>query len=134
MGNPSWQREHHVEIRHRQKLCLALGQPFLCGGALTLGTVPVAARVVGNDGVRALLAALDMAAECRRAAALDRCHHLQLVEADVAGIGRTPRHPVVAKDIRNLQRWTEHCRGRLGRWLHFLTAPFGFSGLLALGL
>jgi hypothetical protein len=62
----------------------------------------------------ALLAALDVPAERRRAAALDRRHHLQLVEADVSGIGSTPRRPVVAEDIRDLQRWTEH-RGRLRR-------------------
>jgi hypothetical protein len=52
----------------------------------------------------------------------------------VAGIGRTPCRSVVAEDIRDLQRWTGHSRRRLGRWLHLLTAPFGFSGLLALGL
>jgi hypothetical protein len=32
----------------------------------------------------------------------------------VSGIGRTPRRPVVAQDIRDLQRWTSHRRGRLG--------------------
>jgi len=51
IGDPGGQREHHVEIRHRQKLRLALGQPFACRRALTLGTVPVAAGVIGNDGV-----------------------------------------------------------------------------------
>ena len=38
-----------------------------------------------------------------RAAALDRAHH-QLVEADVAGIGTSPRRPVVAEDIYRLWR------------------------------
>src|SRR5258708_34797006 len=73
-----------------------------------------AAAVVGDDGVGAVpvLAAPDMAAECRRAAALDRAHHLHLVEADVPGIGLPPRRPVVAEDIRDLQLWTGH-----GRWL-----------------
>jgi hypothetical protein len=28
----------------------------------------------------------------------------------VAGIGRTPCRPVVAEDIRDLQRWTGHGR------------------------
>ena len=37
-----------------------------------------------------------------RAAALDRAHHLHLVEADVAGIGTSPRRPVVAEDIYRL--------------------------------
>jgi hypothetical protein len=45
------------------------------------------AGIVGDDGVRALLTTLDMPAERRSTAALDGRHHLQLVEADVAGIG-----------------------------------------------
>jgi len=40
-----------------------------------------------------------MAAEGRRAAALDRTHDLHLIEADVPGIGATPRRPMVAEDI-----------------------------------
>ena len=87
VGDPSGQREHHVEIRYRQKLRLALGQPFPCRCGLALRAVPVAAGVIGDDGVSTVLAALDMATERRRAAALDRRHHLQLVEADVTGIG-----------------------------------------------
>jgi hypothetical protein len=73
------------------------------------------AAVVGDDGVRTLLAARDMPAERRRAAALDRSHDLQLVEADVPGVGSAPRRPMVAEDIRDLQRWTGHVRGLLGR-------------------
>jgi hypothetical protein len=38
--------------------------------------VPVTAAVVGDDRVRAIFAARHMAAERRRAAALDRTHHL----------------------------------------------------------
>jgi hypothetical protein len=68
----------------------------------------VAAGVVGDDRVGAVLTALDMTAERRCAAALDGRHYLQLVEADVPGVGRTPRRPVVAEDIRDLQPWTQH--------------------------
>ena len=97
------QREHHMEVRHRQQVGLARGEPFPRRGALALGAMPVAAAVVGDARVRAVLAALDMAAERRRAAALDRRHHLHLAEADMAGIGATPRRSVVAEDIRDLQ-------------------------------
>lgn len=69
---------------------------------MALWAVPVAARVVGDDRVRALLAARDMTTKGRRAAALDRRHHLQLVEAHMTGIGSTPRRSVVAEDIRDL--------------------------------
>jgi hypothetical protein len=32
-----------VEVADRQQLGLALGEPLLCGGALTFGAMPVAA-------------------------------------------------------------------------------------------
>src|SRR6516165_11379464 len=73
-----------------------------------------------------------MTAERRRAAALNGRHHLHLVEADVSGIGRTPRRPVIAEDIRDLQLWTEHCRRRLGLRLIVRAAPSTFPGPLAL--
>jgi len=88
----------------------------------------VAAGVVGDGHVRAgvVLAARDMAAERHRAAALDRAHHLQLVEADVSAVGFTPSGTVVAEDIRDLQTWPAHVGGAyaagsglclfLGRW------------------
>ena len=53
--------------------------------------------------VRAVLAALDMAAERRRAAALDRRHDLQLAEAHMAGMA-APSRPAVAEDVRDLDR------------------------------
>src|ERR1700674_4355914 len=71
-----------------------------------------------------------MPTERRRAAALDRRHYLQLVEADVPGIGSTPRRPVIAEDIRDFQLRTRHCRGRLRRRLIFLAAPVSFTGPL----
>ena len=67
--------------------------------------MPVAAGVVGDGGVRAgvVLAARNVPAERRRAAALDGTHHLQLVEAHVPAVGLTPGGTVVAEDIRDLQ-------------------------------
>jgi hypothetical protein len=100
-----------VEVADGQQLGLALCEPLPCGRRLALGAMPVAAAVVRDNRVRAALAARDMPAECRRAAALDRTHDLHLVEADMARIGATPRRPVVAENIRDLQRWAGHaCR------------------------
>ena len=73
--------------------------------------MPVATAVVGDLQVVAPLAGGDMAAERRRAAALDRAHHLQLVEADVSTVGFTPSGTVVAEDIRDLQSWPAHVGG-----------------------
>ena len=68
------------------------------------------AAVVGDLRVRAILTALDMAAESDRATALDCRHHLQLADADMTGIGFTPSGPVVAEDIRDLQGGASHDR------------------------
>jgi hypothetical protein len=65
------QCEHHVVVRHWKQLGLALGQPSLGRRALALRAMPIAAGVVGDARVGAILASLDMAAERRRAAALD---------------------------------------------------------------
>ena len=51
----------------------------------------------------AVFAARNMAAERCRAAALDRRHHLELVEAHMTGIGVTPCRSVVAENVRDLQ-------------------------------
>ena len=63
---------------------------------------------IGDLGMAALLvlAARGVPAECRRTAVLDRRHHLELAEADMAGVGLAPRRSMAAEDIRNLQPWT----------------------------
>jgi hypothetical protein len=113
VANPRRQREDDVEVRHRQELSLARRHPLARCRALTLGAVPVAAAVVGNGRVSAVLAARDMAAESRRAAALDRAHHLQLSEAHMAGVGAAPCGTTVAEDVRDFQGGTGHDRRRV---------------------
>ena len=78
--------------------------------------MPVAAGVVGDLGMAAcyVLAACDMAAERRRAAALDGTHHLQLVEAHMPAVGLAPRWAVIAENVRDLQSWSSHGRRRYG--------------------
>ena len=55
--------------------------------------------------MRAGLAAFDMTAQRRRSAAFDRRHGLELAEAHMAGMGRTPSRPAMAEDVRHLDRW-----------------------------
>jgi len=73
--------------------------------------------VVGDDGVAArfILTARNVAAEGRRAAALDRAHRLELAEAHMAAVGATPGGPVIAEDVRDLHSWTGHGWRRLLR-------------------
>src|SRR5215813_14035915 len=80
--------------------------------------MPVTTGVVGDLCMAALvvLAARDMPAERCRAAVLDRRHHFELAEADMAGVGLAPRRSMAAEDIRNLQPWTrQQRRVRLAR-------------------
>ena len=90
VGDLGRQREDDVEVADRQQVGLALGEPVRRRRALALGAVPVAAAVVGDAAVAAVLAGLDVAAERRGAAGLDRRHDLELAEAQVPGMGRAP--------------------------------------------
>jgi hypothetical protein len=83
------------------------------------------AAVVGDRGVGAVLAARDMSAQGRRAAVLDGAHHLELEQTHVTAVGMTPRGPVVAEDIRDLQSWTGH----VGRYAGGSSFFFGTSGV-----
>src|SRR5215469_12182376 len=73
----------------------------------------IAARVVRDAAVAAILAALDMPAKRGRAALLDRRHDLELPQAHMPGIGPAPIGPMTIKDVCDLQHRASHCR-RLG--------------------
>ncbi len=103
------QGEDDMIVGNRQQLRLALCEPLPRRRALTLRAVPVAAGIVGDAFVRAVLAALDVAAERRGPAGLDRRHHLQLGEAHMAGVGLAPRRPMGAKDVGDLQARAAPC-------------------------
>src|SRR5580704_6965563 len=78
--------------------------------------MPVAAGVVRDLRIaaRRVLAACDMPAERRRATALDRTHHLQLLEAHMPAVGLAPSRTVIAENVRELQSWSSHGRRRYG--------------------
>src|SRR4029077_9411059 len=108
-----------MEVGNGEQLGLPVCEPVACGGALALRAMPVAAAVVGDDGVTAaiVLTARDMPAESGCSAALDGTHHLHLAEAHMAAVGITPSATVIAEDVRDLQRGTRHAWRRLRRYL-----------------
>ena len=63
---------------------------------------------------RRVLTACDMPAERRRATALDRTHHLQLLEAHMGAVGLSPRRAVIAENVRDLESRSNHGRRRYG--------------------
>ncbi len=85
VGDSRGQREDDVEIADGQEIGLARLEPKARRRALALGTVAVAAAVVGDALMTAVAAGLDMAAERSRAAGFHRRHHLPFGEAEVAG-------------------------------------------------
>ena len=109
-GDLGRQREDDVEVADRQEIGLAGGEPVLGRRTLALWVMPVAAGVVGDAAVAAVFTCLDMAAEGGGAAGLDRRHHLQLAEADMAGIGRAPSGAMAMEDVGDLQRRAAHRR------------------------
>ena len=97
-------------VRNVEKVLARGGRPHM-----TLRAMPIATTIIGDDFVGAVLAARDMPAEGRRAAALDRRHHLQLGKAHMAGVGFAPRRSVITEDICDLQSRTPHDPGLCGR-------------------
>ena len=65
--------------------------------------MPIAAGVVGDAGVGAVGALLDVAAQLRRAAELDRAHDAPLGEAEMPRVGGAPGGPEAAEDVRHLE-------------------------------
>ena len=104
----SRQGEDDVIVGDRQQLRLAVCEPLPRRRGLTLRAVAVAAGIVGDPFVRAVLAALDVSAERGGATGLDRRHDLQLGEAHVTGVGLAPRRPMGAKDVGDLQARPRH--------------------------
>jgi len=81
IGDLGRQGEDDMEVSNRQQVGLARREPGARGGALALWAVPVAAAIIGDPPVPAVLAGLDMAPKRSSAAMLDRRHDLQLGEA-----------------------------------------------------
>ena len=108
-------REDEMKIRHRQKLSFARRQPGRRGSPLTFRAVPVAAGIIGDAGVRTVLAVLDMTTERGSAAYLNRRHDTSLGEVDVAGVGCPPGLTMAPEDFRHLEVRPDHVGLASGR-------------------
>src|SRR5271166_243258 len=75
-------------------------------------------RIVGDARLAAILAALDMTAERRRSACLDRGHDLALVVGQPVALGSAKSVAVAAEKIRHLQLLRAHDPGSFGRDHH----------------
>jgi len=103
-GDLCRQREHDVEVSHRQQVGFPMGEPCTCGRALAPGTVPVAAAVIGDPPLPAVLAGFDMAAKRRGAAVLNRRHDLELLQTELPCMGDPVGGPGSTEDVGDLDR------------------------------
>lgn len=104
------QGEDDVEVRHRQQHRLLRGHPLRPLFALALGTVAVAAGVVGDAAIGAALALLDMPAQSGGAARRNGPQHRALLER--RRLRTEVLLPVRAHDVGHLT-----ARARPAAWL-----------------
>ena len=102
------QRKDYMEVFNGKEVCLAIFQPLRTDQGLAFRAVPIAATVVGNALMAAVVALLNMAAESNGAATLDRAHDAALSTAEglsvLLAVGRTG----LAKNIRHLEPGGTH--------------------------
>lgn len=108
--------KYDMEIGNGQKVSFAIGKPLVAGGTLALRAVPVAAGVIGDTRVRAVIAGLDMPTKRRRLAQLDRGHDAAFHPAEVAVVNAGIGMAMTAEDIRHLQLAAHG--GASGGWHH----------------
>ena len=87
-----------MEVRHVQQIALPRGQPCGSAQALALRTMSVAAGVIGDAAMAAIVTGLHVAAERRRAAALDGGHDAVFNTAQVADMSRAIGIAMAAED------------------------------------
>jgi hypothetical protein len=102
--------EDQVEVADRQQFLLTLVEPLVASVGLALGTVPVAARVVGDDLMTAARALIAMATERGGAAPCNGIEHLDLRPGQGLAIAFAESAACLADYIGHLKGWPTHPR------------------------
>jgi hypothetical protein len=98
-----WQSEDHVEVWDRQQLGLTLSQPLGASQALALGTMAVAAGIIGLPHEAAVDAVFRVTPQGRGPARLNRRHDPALNASEMAGMIAAIISPVAVEYIRHFQ-------------------------------
>ena len=91
-----------VEIGYRQQVGLTRGEPLGPGSPLTLRTVPIAAGIIGDARQAAVVASLDVPAQCLGSTRNNGAHHAPLDAAEMTGMVTTIGIAMPAQNIGNL--------------------------------
>ena len=105
------QSKHHMEILYRQQLGLPFGQPLSAGRSLTLRATPIAARVVGDGAMSALIALVHMAAQSGRSASADIVEGFSLGPGEYAPPAGQKIVSISAEDIGHFRPMFIHRSG-----------------------
>jgi hypothetical protein len=95
-------REDHVEIRDRQQVRRAVGEPLLACRPLAFRAVPVETGVIRDDAMTAPIALLDTAAENRRSTVFDGVEDSEVDRVPQSAIGLYKLLSVLTDDIGHL--------------------------------
>ena len=104
LGRRRRQGEDDVEVGNRQQLSLTSGEPPRARRPLTLPAMAVSARVVDDAGEPAIVAALDMATERRRAAGCDRADHAPLDASKMSSVRSFVTFTVSVENVGQFER------------------------------
>ncbi len=105
VGGRRRQGEDDGEVGNRQQLGLPRREPLRAPRPLTLPAVAVPARVVGDAGEPAVVAALDVTAERRRAAGGDRSDHAPFHAHEMSGVRPFVTFAVSVENVGQFERW-----------------------------
>jgi hypothetical protein len=101
-------REDAVHVADGQEFLLPRRHPVVAGGGEALGTMPIPTAVIREGRLRALLTAIAMPAE-RRRAALDECpEHAPMLAREPRPVRLEKAIAVSAHDVGHLKGWPGH--------------------------
>ena len=102
------QREHHMKVRQTEQFLFPASEPSLACLRLTLRAVSIPAGVEREGRIIAPGTLVEMAAQSRRAAALNGAQHFQLLIAEPGAILSNEAIPECAEYIGHLNGGPAH--------------------------
>src|SRR5690349_8537316 len=104
-----WEREDHVEVADRKAFLLPFGEPQVPRMSEALRAMPRPARVIRDVGaIAASGTTVDVTAERRSTAVLDRMKNAQVLIGQPGTVVLDEGFPVSSNNIRHLEGWLVH--------------------------
>jgi hypothetical protein len=92
-----------VDVRDRQQIRDTRRDPLVERRPLVLGTVAIAAGIMGDACQATVVAGIDVTAESRRPASFDRPHDATFATAKVTGVLSSVGRPMPPQDVGDFE-------------------------------